>query len=210
MGEAQVQNQGNEDRILREAEDLASKAEWRKAALLIGNAGYTAALSPNARGAQAFYYSRAGDHDKAITLFTDLCQIEPAVARWPFYLGFQFQQKNRWDDAIASYEHAHTLGKKWIKIHLSLGQAYEETKQTERALSIYREGRQIYKELHSAARLKVVQPYGALCRQAAKLLLAKMPRQSEGISEALDCLCESAEAAPNDLNSWYRLVDCNV
>ena len=205
MGEAQVQNQESEDRLLKEAEELASKTEWRKAALLIGNAGSTIVLSSKARGAQAFYHSRAGDHEKSVILFRDLCQLEPKQARWPYYLGFQFQQKEQWDDAIASYEHALKLAQTWIKIHLSLGQAYEETGQVDTALSTYREARRIYKELSHESRLRVAPAYGTLCRQAAKLLLAKESRRSEEVAEALDCLYESAEAAPNDLNSWYRL-----
>lgn len=205
MGEAQVQNHENEDRLLKEAEDLAGKSEWRKAALLIGNAGSTIHLSGKARGAQAFYHSRAGDHEKAIALFTDLCKLEPKEARWASYLGFQFQQKGQWDNSIASYEHALKLAPKWIKIHLSLGQAYEETRQADKALCIYREARRVYKELPHESRLKAVKYYGSICRQAAKLLQSKNPRQGEDIAEALDCLYEGAEAAPNDLNSWYRL-----
>lgn len=205
MGEAQVQNQENEDRLLKEAEELASKSEWKKAALLLGNAGSTILLSSKARGAQAFYYSRAGDHDKAITLFIDLCQLEPKQAQWPFYLGFQFHQKEQWDDAIASYENALKLAQTWIKIHLSLGQAYEEARQADKALGTYREARRIYKELSQESRLRVVKSYGTLCRQAAKLLLSKESRQSKEVAEALDCLHESTEATPNDFNSWYRL-----
>ena len=205
MGEAQAENHADEDRLLKEAEDLAAKTDWRKAALLIGNAGSITLLSPRARGAQAFYLSRAGDFERAIALLRELCQREPTVAQWPFYLGFQFQQQGQWDNSIASYEHALKLAPKWIKIHLSLGQAYEETRQADQALCTYREARRVYKDLSHESRLKAVKSYGAICRQTAKLLLSKNPRQSESIAEALDCLYEGAETAPNDLNSWYRL-----
>lgn len=207
MGEAQLENYENEDRLLKEADDLAGKSEWRKAALLLGSAGSTNLLSTKARGAQAFYFSRAGDFEKAIILLRDLCQIEPTVAQWPFHLGFQFQQMKLWDNAIASYEHALKLAPKWIKIHLSLGQAYEEIRQPNTALNTYREAQQVYKELSHESRLKAVKSYGSICRQAAKLLLSKSPRQSQDIADALACLYESAEASPNDLNSWYRLGD---
>lgn len=205
MGEAQVHNEEGEHRILTEAEELATRSEWRKAALLIGNAGSTISLSPKARGAQAFYHSRAGDHEKAIALFTDLCKLEPKEARWPLYLGFQFQQKEQWVSAIASYEEAFKLSQKWIKIHLSLGQAYEKAGQYDKALNTYREARRVYKELSHESRLRVVPTYGTLCRQAAKLLLSKEPRQSKEIAEALDYLYEGAETTPDDFNSWYRL-----
>lgn len=207
MGEAQANGDEDEVRLLKEAEGLATKSEWRKAALLIGTAGSTFPLSPKARGIQAFYHSRAGDHEKAIALFTELRNLEPKEARWHFYLGFQLEQKERWNEAIASYEHALDLAPRWIKIHLSLGQAYEEARQADRALETYREARRIYKELPHESRHKAIQLHGSICRQLAKLLLSKKPRRSEDTAEALDCLYESAGAAPTDLNAWYRLGD---
>lgn len=205
MGEAQLENYENEDRLLKEADHLAGKNEWRKAALLLGNAGSTNLLSTKARGAQAFYFSRAGDYEKAIILLKDLCQIEPTVAQWPFNLGFQFQQNGQWDASIASYEYALKLAPKWIKIHLSLGRAHEETRQADKALSTYRAARRVYKELPHESRQKAAKSYGLICKQIANLLLSKNPRQNQEVAEALDCLYEGAEAVPNDLNSWYRL-----
>jgi len=207
MGEAQIQNEESEHRILNEAEELAHREEWRKAALLIGNAGSMISLSTKARGAQAFYHSRAGDHEKAIALFSELSNLEPNEARWHHYLGFQFEQKEQWINAIASYKHALRLAPKWIKIHLSLGQAYEKSRQLDKALYTYRKARQIFKELSHESHLKAAQLYGSICKHAAKILLSKTPRQTEDATEALDLLYESAEAAPNDLNSWYRLGD---
>lgn len=206
MGEAQLESCTNEDHLLKEADDLAGKNEWRKAALLLGSAGSTNLLSTKARGAQAFYFSRAGDFEKAIVILKDLCQIEPAVAQWPFNLGFQFQQNGQWDASIASYENALKLAPKWIKIHLSLGRAHEETRQVDMALTTYRAARRVYKELPHESRLKAAKPYGLICKQIASLLLSKNPRQNQDVAEALDCLYEGAEAAPNDLNSWYRLA----
>lgn len=205
MGEAQLENYENEDHLLKEAEDLAGKSEWRKAALLLGSAGSTNLLSTKARGAQAFYFSRAGDFEKAIILLRDLCQIEPTVAQWPYNLGFQFEQNRQWDASIASYENALKLAPKWVKIHLSLGRAYEETRQVDKALSTYREARRVYKELSHESRLKAAKSYGLICKQIANLLLSKNPRHSQEVAEALDCFYEGAEAVPNDLNSWYRL-----
>ncbi len=205
MGEAQALTAESEDQILKEAETLATQGQWRKAALLLGNGASGLALSARAQGAEAFYYSRAGDHEKAIALFQELCQSQPAEAKWRYYLGFQFQQTEQWDHAIATLEQALRLAPKWLKVHLALGQAYEQAGQLENALSMYRQGRELYKGLPADARLRSVAIFAKLCRRAADLLLARVPQHSEGTGEALECLCESAEAEPHDTNSWYRL-----
>lgn len=87
MGEAQTQTMETEEQILQQAEALATQSEWRKAAQVIGNAEKTVGLSPRARGTLAYYHSRAGDHPKAITLFGELCQLQPAEAKWHLLSG---------------------------------------------------------------------------------------------------------------------------
>ncbi len=205
MGEAQGLTSENEEHILKEAEGLASQGQWQRAALLLANARSTLDLSARARGAEAFYFSRSGDHEKAIAVFEELCQLQPAEARWHYYLGFQFQQTKRWDQAIATFEQALRLASKWLKVSFALGQAYEAVGQGDKALRIYRQGRALYKELPAEAHLRSVPIFARVCRRLADLLHARSSRSSEEVSEVLECLCESAEAEPNDANSWYRL-----
>src|SRR5207247_237641 len=120
-------------------------------------------------------------------------------------LGFQFQQIEQWDRAIVAYEQAVHLAPKWVKIHLMLGEAYESAGQVENSLSSYRRGILFYKELTADARLPLVSIYGKLCKRTAETLLSNPRRQSSEVGEALQLLCESAEANPNDANCWYRL-----
>ncbi|HEV8328645.1 MAG TPA: tetratricopeptide repeat protein [Nitrospiraceae bacterium] len=205
MGEAQTQTMETEEQILQQAEALATQGEWREAAQVVGKTEKTVGLSPRARGALAYYHSRAGDHPKAITLFEELCQLQPAEAKWHYYLGYQFQQKEQWNQAVTAYERALQLAPKWVKAHLSLGQGYESAGEPERALETYRKGLQLYKEFSSDSRLPLVTIYGKLCHRTADILLAKSNRQGAEVGEALQCLCEGVKATPNDANSWYRL-----
>src|SRR5206468_11201856 len=87
----------------------------------------------------------------------------------------------------------------------SLGQAYEGSDRIDKALEIYRSGIHLYKGLPANSRLPLVAIYGKLCRKTADVLLSKETRRPEDVGEALEHLCESAEATPNDENSWYRL-----
>jgi tetratricopeptide (TPR) repeat protein/cold shock CspA family protein len=210
MSETQAQAMETETQILQQAEALANQNEWKKAAMVIESAQTTMTLSPEARGVLGYYNSRAGDHPKAITLFEELCKLQPAEARWHYYLGYQFQQKEQWDQAVIAYERALQLGPRWLKVHLALGQAYEFAGQTAQALGTYRNGLQLYKELSAAARLPLVAIYGKLCHRSAEILLSPNTRQPAEVSEALQCLCEGAEATPNDADSWYRLGNLMV
>ena len=207
MVEAQAQSFKTEEQLLQQAEDLATQSEWRKAAKIIGNAEKTVGLSPRARGALAYYHSRAGDHPKAITLFEELCHLQPAEAKWHYYLGFQFQQKEQWDQAVSAYERALQLAPKWVKAHLALGQAYEPAGHINRALETYRKGLRLYRALRPDSRLPLATIYGKLCHRTAEILLAKSDRQPAEVGEALQCLFAGAEATPNDANSWYRLAE---
>lgn len=205
MGQAQTRIADSEEQVLQQAEVLADQGEYRKAALVIGSAQTNVLLSPKARGTMAYYHSRAGDHPKAITLFEELCQLQPAEAKWHYYLGYQFQQKEQWNQAVTAYERALQLAPNWVKAHLGLGQAYESAGQGDKAIETYRRGLQLYRSLPADSRLPLVTIYGKLCHRTAEILLAKSNRQPAEVGEALQCLCEGAEATPNDANSWYRL-----
>lgn len=205
MVEAQAQSMETEEQILQQAEALATQGEWGKAAQVVGNAQKTVELSPKGRGALAYYHSRAGDHPKAITLFEELCHLQPAEAKWHYYLGYQFQQKEQWDQAVTAYERALQLAPKWVKAHLALGQAYEPAGHIKKALETYRKGLQLYRALPPDSRLPLVTIYGKLCHRTAEILLANSDRQPAEVGEALQCLFAGAEATPNDANSWYRL-----
>ncbi len=205
MVEAQTRAMETEEQILQQAETLAKQGEWRKAAQVVGNAQKAVGFSPKGRGALAYYHSRAGDHPRAITLFEELCQLQPAEAKWHYYLGYQFQQKEQWDQAVTAYERALQLAPKWVKAHLALGQAYESAGQGNNALGTYRKGLDLYRALPADSRLSLLPMYGKLCHRTAELLLGRPNKQPAEVGEALQCLCEGAEAMPNDANSWYRL-----
>jgi len=86
-----------------------------------------------ALGKLAYYRSRAGDYDGAVALYQDLCRQRPSEAKWFYALGFQYQQKKQWPDAIAAYEQGRQLAPRWLLVTLRLGDAYQEAEQLEEA-----------------------------------------------------------------------------
>ena len=92
---------GEQD-VLRQAEALASCDRWQEAACLLQDYHDQTTLSLQALGTLAYYHSRAGDYDRAITVYQRLLQQQPSGARWLYALGFQYQQTKQWPEAIAA------------------------------------------------------------------------------------------------------------
>ena len=104
----------DESQVLAQAESLADREQWREAASLLKRLGQVKSLSVNALGKLASYCSQSGDYDSAISFYKSLSEQQPSIAKWFDYLGFQYQQKEKWDDAIASYEKGLKAAKVWL------------------------------------------------------------------------------------------------
>src|SRR5229473_3529426 len=115
---ASSKDMSNEEQILRQAEALASRSQWKEAASLLREYQQTNSLSVEALSKLAYFCSRAGDYDSATSLYRDLCRQQPSEARWFYALGFQYQQKEQWPDAIAAYEESLRLAPRWLKAAL--------------------------------------------------------------------------------------------
>ena len=121
MGEALTQIKENEKELLLKAKSLADNDRWKEAVTLIENGQNSLDISEKGKETLAFYYSRGGDYDKAISIFSELSKLNPQKGLWHYYIGFQFQQKQQWIDAIASYEECVKLAPRWLKPLFSLG-----------------------------------------------------------------------------------------
>jgi tetratricopeptide (TPR) repeat protein len=130
---ALLDTQGEQD-VLGRAESVAGRDQWKEAAALLQDYHEHTALSVRALGTLAYYYSRAGNYDRAITVYQRLLQQQPSQARWLYALGFQYQQTKRWPEAIAAYEQSRQLVPCWLLPTLRLGDTYQASGQTNKAL----------------------------------------------------------------------------
>lgn len=197
----------NEEQALAQTEALASSGQWKEAASLLEEYQQTNTLSVGAIGTLAYSRSRAGNYDGAVILYQDLCRQQPFEAKWFYALGFQYQQKQQWPDALAAYEESFCLAPRWLKASLQLGDAYQEAGQIEQALSVYRQGIQNYRELSQDRRPALLSIYAKLCTHTARILLGKQNRNPGEFEEAVKLLRESVAADSNDADAWYRLGD---
>lgn len=114
----------NEGEVLRQAEALANAGQWKEAASFLRQYSQANSLSVEALHKWAYYCSHAGDYDGATALYKDLSQRQPSKATWFYYLGFQYQKKEQWSEAIAAYEQGLQLAPRWLKATLRLGDTY--------------------------------------------------------------------------------------
>ena len=80
-----------ESQVLAQADSLADHEQWREAASLLKRHNQIKLLSLNALSKLAYYCSQSGDYDNAISLYKSLSEQEPSIARWFYYLGFQYR-----------------------------------------------------------------------------------------------------------------------
>lgn len=196
----------NEGEVLRQAEALASAVQWKKAASLLQQYSQANTLSVEGLHKWAYYCSHAGDYDSAITIYKNLSERQPSEARWFYYLGFQYQRKEQWAEAIAAYEQCLMLAPRWLKAALRLGDAYRVVEQLDKASGVYREGIQNYQDLPLSHRRELASVYAKLCAKMARALLDKPRDQIPGeLEEAVKLLQESLAIEANDADNWYRL-----
>jgi len=198
--------QGERD-VLGRAASLASRNQWKESAALLLDYHEHRPLSLGGLGTLAYYCSRAGDYNRAMTVYQRLRQEQPSEARWLYALGFQYQQMEQWTEAIAAYEQSRQLAPRWLLPTLRLGDMYQASGQTDKALEAYREGVQIYQKLDAILRGKLAAVYAKLCARAARILLLKPDRNGNELEEAARLLRESVAMDPHNADHWYRLGD---
>jgi tetratricopeptide (TPR) repeat protein len=201
-----LEMRGEQD-ILGRAESLVRQDRWKEAAALLSHYHEHAPLSLEALSKLAYYHSRAGDCDKTVTVYEHLLQRQPNEARWLYALGFQYQQMERWPEAIAAYKQSCQLAPRWLLPTLRLGDTYQASGQSDKAMETYREGVQIYQKLDATLRGKLAPIYAKSCARAARMLLLKPDRSEGELEEAATLLRESVAVDPNNADHWYRLGD---
>ena len=205
--EATARAMTGEGQVLSQAEALARQERWKEAAMLLEEYQTTTTLSLEALGKLAYYRSHAGDYDRAIAIYGNLCQQQPDEWMWLYCLGFQYQKKSQWAESIKAYSESLHRKPRSIKVALRLGDVCREDSQNEEALSAYRQGMQSFQGYSPEYQYRMKSDYAKLCAHAARTLLEKSKPQPPVVNEAIKLLQESVAAEPDSADVWYRLGD---
>jgi tetratricopeptide (TPR) repeat protein/cold shock CspA family protein len=181
--------------LLEQAELAAQGKRWEEAARLLEQAGESV-LVLSRRG---FYLSRAADFVAAQALFEQLAAREPSNAKWPYMVGYQLAQQERYDQAIPWFSRALRLDGQYLKAWYRVAKCCQKAGRDRdaqlaalRVLRIWNEGNE---ELRSREAEKMAR---------ACYLLARMQLRGDP-SGAVELLRQGLEHLPRDPHFRYLI-----
>jgi Tfp pilus assembly protein PilF len=100
------------------------------------SSGITAHELADAYGTTGTYYLAYRIWEAAEPSLANAARLAPEDYRWPYYLGYRFEQDSRLDRAAARYEQALALRPGFLPAQVRLGRVYLELGQPERAVPL--------------------------------------------------------------------------
>ena len=192
---------------LAQAKQAEQQKQWSQAAEL-----YTKVLEvlPDHQSAKeqlAWCLSRAKEYSQAISVLQDLAQRQPEVAKWPYMIGYQHHEQQRWREAIEWYERALAMNPDYIVVLYRKGYAHSQLKQVGEALRAFERCRTLW---HALPEGPLKERDKGNCAKAAyhqaKVLIENPAKLSAGaIEAAVPLLKEAIQLDPDDHNKHYLL-----
>jgi len=184
------------------AQDLIRNSQWQQAIDVLVPARQEEPENPWLLGSLAYCHSRLKQYKEALALYEHLCQVEPAVARWPYSVGYQYYGQQEWAKAIEYFDQALTMEPDYIVVLYRKGYALSrlEGKQAE-ALTVFERCRRAYQALTGdEEKDRERGSYGGACFQQGKLFLDGGKAQL-----AEERLREAATLTPDEADVHYNL-----
>ena len=189
------------------AKELEEAKQWTQAAEAYEHLLKQNPDNPELLQSCAWCLSRDQQHDKAVKHFSRLNELAPKVAKWPYMIGYQYYDQQRWEEAISWFDKALNLYDKYVVVLYRKGYAHRQLGQVGPALDSFSRCRAAWSAL----------PDGTLkekdrknCAKAAyhqgSLLLSKSRSiAGDSTSQAAEILREAVELDPKEGNHHYKL-----
>jgi tetratricopeptide (TPR) repeat protein len=167
-------------------------------------------ISPDHEGAKerlAWCLSRSGEFVEAVVLFEELAGLQTQVAKWPYMVGYQYQQMGKLREAIQWYERALILKGDYVVVLYRKGLAHSQLGEVGTALGAFELCRQAWRSLpEGQPKEKDKGNCAKAAYHQAKVLIDNPTKiDSESGSEAVALLREACELDPRDHNKHYLL-----
>jgi tetratricopeptide (TPR) repeat protein len=209
---------------LSRGKEAEQKKQWPEAAELYKQ---VLALAPDHKIAieqLAWCYSCNKQHYLAIEVLEGLKEREPEIAKWPYMLGYQYQELQRHDKAIEWYDRALVLKRDYIVVLYRKGYTHAQQiaahakseKQAQakesigKALQSFTRCRELWNALpEGSTKQRDRGNYIKAVYHQAKVLVDyaehRALRGSDAIEAAVTLLCEATLLDPVDHNKYYLL-----
>jgi tetratricopeptide (TPR) repeat protein/cold shock CspA family protein len=107
--------------LLEQAATLAERLQWSEAADLLAGSDVIDILAR-----RCFYLSRAKRYEEALELLDELRKREPKMVRWPYMTGYQYYERQLYDEALPWYEAALALDPDHLSSNYRIAHTYHQ------------------------------------------------------------------------------------
>jgi tetratricopeptide (TPR) repeat protein len=102
--------------LIGQAKALANDLKWSEAADVLASALADDPENIVLLDKRGWYLSRAKRYAEAIAVYEFLASRRPGQAKWPYMVGYQYYDQQRWKQAIAWFDRALALRDQYIVV----------------------------------------------------------------------------------------------
>lgn len=197
---------------LLQATQAEQQKQWPQAVELYRN---VLNISPNHQIAMeklAWCLSLDKEYDQALVVLQDLMKSQPERAKWPYMIGYQYHEMEKWSKALEWYEQALALNPDYIVVLYRKGYAHTKliktnnARQMIKAIQAFEKCRKLW---HALPDSQQKQQDKSNCAKAAyhqaKVLLDHPALSHDATEAIIRLLKEAIQLDPNDHNKYYLL-----
>jgi len=192
--------------LLSQAEQAQKQNQWTQAAELYSQALQESPDNQVAKQQLGWCLSRAKEYEKAIAVFQDLIQCQPESAKWPYMVGYQDHEQERWREAVNWYDKSLTLNPDYIVVLYRKGYAHFKLGEVGQALQAFERCRKLW---HALPEGQLKEKDKKNCAKAAyhqAEVSIENARVVEGAFDAaIRLLGEAINLDPDNHNAHYLL-----
>jgi tetratricopeptide (TPR) repeat protein len=159
--------------FLLKGEQFMSESNWDEAIAVYKKAVELDQHNISILGKLGFCYSRSGQHELSIKIFSDLCQRAPQDAKWPYMIGYQYYDKKDWKKAIQYFDKSLSLDGDYIKVLYRSSYARIQIDDIETAEKLLLKCINSWQKLDEGKKVGENSRYSDACFQLGKLYLNK-------------------------------------
>lgn len=181
--------------LLRQADGHVANAEWESACQLLADAGTDTPVLDKL----AFCLSRAKRYNEAYAVLEELQRRQPGEARWPYMLGYQLYEQERYAEALPHFIAAWRANPRHIRNLYRLAQTRLHLGDIDRAMRGATEVLRVWRSLPPDAQQREAR---TLAR--ASYMLGREQLKTDAAS-AVPLLEQAASHDPEDHDKHYLL-----
>ncbi len=188
--------------------ELLENNEWEKAIAFLNDINIQ--LTDEELSAKAWCYSRIGNYEEAIKLYSQMIQRQPQIAKWHYAKGYQFYMQKKWQEAIDNFNEALKLFDEYLVVKYRIAYAYIQlsgnimqwSKESFwKAIDHLEDCHKIFKSYSEEEQKNKSSTYADICALHGKTIMASQKYLDKSIS-----LLKRAISLKNDDDFRYQLA----